>query len=305
MAPMDCEKFDDCLMDALYGELDELSLGALRRHVDACARCRGVWDGFESTRRAAVLPLEQPPSGLRERILAAERAEQRQAPWHRKLLRGVAWAGSHAMRPQLAMAALFMLVVGSSLLLLRGRHGDLGTPIEVTELGQPSRGDAAEESPVAAATGAPMAEVETGAARAKSARGAREAGSSEKSEPGGLADAAAEQPSERDVPSSPAAALAPTPSPAPEPAKAGPKAPPAEQEVERKRLLAEALALKASQGCASALGKLRALASEHAGTDEARTAAREAASCAPSAGAGARPEGEPGPTATASAPPPR
>lgn len=296
---MDCEKFDDCLMDALYGELDELTLGALRRHVDACARCRGVWDGFESTRRAAVLPLEQPPSGLRERILAAERAEQRQAPWHRKLVRGVAWAGSHAMRPQLAMAALFMLVVGSSLLLLRGRHGDLGAPIEVTELGQPTRGEAAAPSPAAAAaTGAAMAEAETGAARAKSARGAREGDVSEKSGPGATLDDGAGEPRDQGTPSSPAATLAPAP------AKAGPDEPRTDTAVERRRLLAEALAIKASQGCASALGKLQALASEHAGTDEAQTAAREAASCAPSVGAGARPSGEPNPKATASAPPP-
>lgn len=295
---MDCEEFDECLMDALYGELDELSMAALRRHVDACARCRGVWDGFESTRRAAVLPLEQPPSGLRDRILAAERAEQQRAPWHRKLLRGVAWAGSHAMRPQLAMAALFMLVVGSSLLLLRGRHGDLGPPIEVTELGQPSRGAADEASPAAAAaTGAPMAELESGAARAKSARGSREGGADDKSTARGLVDSAAEQPAEQVAPSSPA-------TPAPKLDATGAQNPRGEAAEERKRLLAEALALKASAGCAGAIGKLQALASAHPGTDEARTATREAASCAPTAGAAAKPAGEPSPQATASAPPP-
>lgn len=152
---MDCEKFDLCVMDALYGELDELTHEALKRHVEGCARCGAAWGGFKATRNllasagassprdtvsgGATLPLDEPSPDLERRILAAERTAHRGAPWHRKIMRGAAWAGSHAMRPQLAMAALFMFVIGSSLLLLRARPGTMAPPVLVSEQGRPER----------------------------------------------------------------------------------------------------------------------------------------------------------------------
>lgn len=152
---MDCEKFDLCVMDALYGELDELTHEALKRHVEGCARCGAAWAGFKATRNllasagassprdtvsgGAALPLDEPPPDLERRILAAERTAHRGAPWYRKIMRGAAWAGSHAMRPQLAMAALFMFVIGSSLLLLRARPGTMAPPVLVSEQGRPER----------------------------------------------------------------------------------------------------------------------------------------------------------------------
>lgn len=152
---MDCEKFDMCVMDALYGELDELTHEALKRHVEGCARCGAAWAGFKATRSllasagansprdtvsgGATLPLDDPSPELERRILAAERSAHRGAPWHRKIMRGAAWAGSHAMRPQLAMAALFMFVIGSSLLLLRARPGTMAPPVLVSEQGRPER----------------------------------------------------------------------------------------------------------------------------------------------------------------------
>ena len=39
---MDCEKFDQHVIDALYDELDELTHAALKRHVEGCSRCAGV-----------------------------------------------------------------------------------------------------------------------------------------------------------------------------------------------------------------------------------------------------------------------
>jgi hypothetical protein len=152
---MDCEKFDLCAMDALYGELDELTHEALKRHVEGCARCGAAWSGFKATRNllasasassprdtvsgGSTLPLDDPSPELERRILAAERTAHRGAPWHRKIMRGAAWAGSHAMRPQLAMAALFMFVIGSSLLLLRARPGTMAPPVLVSEQGRPER----------------------------------------------------------------------------------------------------------------------------------------------------------------------
>ncbi|MDI1482205.1 tetratricopeptide repeat protein [Polyangium sp. y55x31] len=136
---MDCQKFDQVVMDALYEELDELTYAALRRHVESCARCGEAWNGLRATREVAMLPLEEPSPGLEDRILAAVTDAQRTTPWHRKALRALAWAGSHAMRPQLAMAALFFLVIGSSLLLLRAKPGTVGiTPVRVTERGVPA-----------------------------------------------------------------------------------------------------------------------------------------------------------------------
>jgi len=137
---MDCEKFDLCVMDALYGELDELTLEALKRHVEGCGRCGASWAGLKATRAGATLALEEPASDLERRVLAAERTAHRGAPWHRKIVRGAAWAGSHAMRPQLAMAALFMFVIGSSLLLLRARPGTMAPPVLVSEQGRPDEG---------------------------------------------------------------------------------------------------------------------------------------------------------------------
>ena len=50
------------------------------------------------------------------------------------------------MRPQLAMAALFMFVIGSSMMLLRARPGTLSPPVTVRDEGRPG----AEEAPAAA-----------------------------------------------------------------------------------------------------------------------------------------------------------
>jgi len=150
---MDCEKFDQVVMDALYGELDELSSAALRRHVDTCVRCSEAWNGLRSTREGASLPFEEPSDDLEARILTAALAAQKKTPWHRQILRGLAWAGSHAMRPQFAMAALFFLVIGSSLLLLRAKPGTVGTtPVSVTERGVPTPDEP--ERPAAAAPAA-------------------------------------------------------------------------------------------------------------------------------------------------------
>lgn len=154
---MDCEKFDQHLMDALYDELDELTHAAFKRHMDGCSRCSSTFAGLRATRDVGVLPLEEPSAGLEDRIFAAALAAQQKTPWHRKALRVLAWAGSHAMRPQLAMAALFVLVIGSSLLLLRPKSMLMPSPVRVTERGVPApdmgeaQPDPAMPTPVAAA----------------------------------------------------------------------------------------------------------------------------------------------------------
>src|SRR5262245_28850510 len=135
---MDCAKFDLHVIDALYDELDELTYAALKRHMEGCSRCAGIFAGLRATREVGILPIVEPADDLEDRIIGAVHTAQRKAPWPRKVLRGLAWAGSHAMRPQLAMAALFCLVIGSSLLLLRAKPGTVVAPVRVTENGAPT-----------------------------------------------------------------------------------------------------------------------------------------------------------------------
>jgi hypothetical protein len=136
---MDCEKFDQILIDALYDELDELTLAAAKRHTDGCQRCEKAWSGLRATRKIGVLPLVEAPAGLEERILAAAREAQRNVAWPRRVGRAVSRAGAYAMRPQTAMAASFLLITGWALLLLRHKPDRSGAPsqVSVTERGVP------------------------------------------------------------------------------------------------------------------------------------------------------------------------
>ncbi len=53
---MDCEKFEQAMMDELYGELDELTSAAAKRHVAVCAKCASLLEGLRATKRVASLP---------------------------------------------------------------------------------------------------------------------------------------------------------------------------------------------------------------------------------------------------------
>jgi len=146
---MDCEKFESTLMDELYDELDELTSAASKRHVASCARCASLLHGLSATRRIAVLERVEPPAGLEARILAATKEAQKVVPLRGRISRVVSWAGSWAMRPQTAMAAVFLLMIGStSILLLRARsslQGMGGSAMVVTEQGAPAASAAADE----------------------------------------------------------------------------------------------------------------------------------------------------------------
>jgi hypothetical protein len=143
---MDCEKFESAMMDELYGELDELTSAAAKRHVAGCARCSALIGGLRATRRLATVPMVDPPADLEERILAAAREARKVVPIRGRLARVVSMAGSWAMRPQTAMAALFLVMIGTSVLLLRGRSArtPASADVTVTERGAPA--------PVASAT---------------------------------------------------------------------------------------------------------------------------------------------------------
>lgn len=253
---MDCEKFDEHVIDALYGELDELTAAALRRHVESCSRCAAIFANLKSAREGSTLPLEEPPDELEERILAAERAVVRSAPWHKKMMRAAAWAGSHAMRPQLAMAALFMFVIGSSLLLLRAKPGTFG-PTSVSERGTPA---ASEERDTTVA-----------APKDQTVRGAAPGG-----DKGGRSEAARE-------------AAAPPPAAAPaedgmkadaaEPSPAATAAPQATGDIPSQGSgLADAIDTLNKEGCDAALPKLRQIADGAEGKD-ADDARKQIAAC--------------------------
>jgi TolA-binding protein len=158
---MDCEKFESAMMDELYGELDEVTSAAVKRHVAGCARCSALLGGMRATRRLATVPMVELPEGLEERILAAAREAQKVVPIRGRAARALSLAGSWAMRPQTAMAALFLVMFGTSVLLLRGRSARAPAPSEVTvtEHGAPAPAAAPAATAAAAdqAYAAPMA----------------------------------------------------------------------------------------------------------------------------------------------------
>jgi len=142
---VDCEKFDRIVLDLLYEELDELTSAAARRHMEHCTRCRSIGSGLRATREVGVLPLLEPPPGLELRILEAEQQATQLLPIGKRLERGLSLLAGYAMRPQLAMAALLMLMIGSSLFFLRAQPGDR-EHVLVTERGVPE----SDSDPVAA-----------------------------------------------------------------------------------------------------------------------------------------------------------
>lgn len=173
---MDQEKFEQNLMGYLFDELDEVTRAAMKRKLEADAQCREIEAGLRATIEVGKLPLEDPSDDLEERILAAVEIAQRGEPWHTKLVRALAWAGSHAMKPQLAMAALVVLVLGSSLLLLRVRPGAVAVAPSKDESAVPAVAplthDEASEPEATAAT--PPAELAQAAPMASGAADAAE-----------------------------------------------------------------------------------------------------------------------------------
>jgi TolA-binding protein len=136
---MDCEKFESALIDELYGELDELTSAAAKRHIAGCARCSARIGGLRATRRVAAVPLVEPSNDLEDRILRATGRASTASP-RRRWAHVLSMAGSWAMRPQTAMAAVFLVMIGTSVLLLRGRsaRAPASADVTVTEQGTPA-----------------------------------------------------------------------------------------------------------------------------------------------------------------------
>lgn len=133
---MDCERFDKITMELLYGELDELSETAALRHLHHCTRCREIWGRLKTTREFTNIPMEEPPADLFDSIVMAERSAQKHLTTGERFSRAISILAGYAMRPQVAMGAILLLMIGSSLMFLRSDPANRGK-ISVTELGTP------------------------------------------------------------------------------------------------------------------------------------------------------------------------
>ena len=307
MTDIDCDRFEELVIDVLYDE-DGPDVAAARAHAATCDRCGPVLASLREAREIVALPPMAVPPGLDERILSV--AQQPEGPpprfsWARVLDRFISLAGAYAMRPQVAMGALLLLMVGSSLLLLRARPAGPGA-VRITEDGVP-HGEA--DRPRVAAAQAPV--------------GDRRAAP----EPHGKADergARADAPSPREAPAAPPPAAiaaapadpareAPAASGAGAPAEPAPTAsaaaaPPedaayasAMDDYKARRFsdaakgfeivangggtnapsaaLYAARSTRFSAGCGAALPKLDAVSSRYAGTSVAAEATWDAATC--------------------------
>ena len=150
---MDCDQFESAMMDVLYGEIDAAKRAAARDHTAICATCAARLRGLRASRRVASVPLALSSDGLEQVIVAPmghahelgspfrpRSGEGKDVPSLRqRTARIVSLAGSWAMRPQTAMSAVFLVMIGTSVLLLRGKaHAPTEASVTVTQQGTPA-----------------------------------------------------------------------------------------------------------------------------------------------------------------------
>jgi len=156
---VDCERLDALAIDLVYDELearDPRLAEEAAQHLLGCTRCSALIDRLrEGQRAAAELPLEDPSSFLEARILAAASSSKTVVPWPRRVVRALSTAGAYAMRPQVAMAAVLVLMVGSSVLLLRSGGPSNARRTKVTDEGTPVATVEQQPNTVAEGQGAP------------------------------------------------------------------------------------------------------------------------------------------------------
>jgi TolA-binding protein len=133
---MNSDKFDRVVLDLLYGELDELTTAAAKRHMEQSARAREIYAHFKATRQLSVLPKHSPPADFEAALMARERGALAELPMYHRVGRIISMLAGYAMRPQLIMGALLLLMIGSSLMFLRARPGQ-HSAVQVTERGAP------------------------------------------------------------------------------------------------------------------------------------------------------------------------
>lgn len=158
---MDCTAAKSYLLDELYGELDVDTSVELATHLAGCEACSAELHALQGFRAELQIPAVEIPTDLTERIMARVDAavaknaatpalalvsSNRNAPqpWMRTLAPVISKAGAWAMRPQTAMAAVFVLMVGSSAWLLGRGHAVMNDePAAQLEQGAPLAAPAA------------------------------------------------------------------------------------------------------------------------------------------------------------------
>jgi len=140
---MDCQTFDARLIDALYEESDGGDATDLHAHARGCDACAGRLERLAKTRELVSAALDAPfPAGLEDRIVAAAdaargtavaAAQAPAAPEHRGEGFGdVKSPGGRLIaflaRPQLALAAAFLLVLGAGAFVTLGTSAKRAAP---------------------------------------------------------------------------------------------------------------------------------------------------------------------------------
>jgi hypothetical protein len=294
---MDCDKVESAIIDELYGELDEVTSAALKRHIAGCNACSLLLGGLRATRRVAALPIVAAPPDLEQRVLRAVGADLATTPASDHLARIVSAAGSWAMRPQTAMAAVFLVMLGASVLLLRGRSSRAPASAEmiVTEKGTPAPApvpSATKEPadlPTLTATSAvakaggpkvanqpatwPSPDVASGAARDRFTAKGASPGKLEETQLAGRPDSAGS------LASAPAAAPAVPAGRAARPTRAAEDQEATEGPSSSTAGLASARALRDSQGCRAAVARFDDVAQHASGSSAGWEALLESARC--------------------------
>ncbi len=133
---MDCEQFDRVALDLLYDEAEDYARGGAVQHLGHCSRCNGVYVRLKAAQTLSQFPLAVPPTELRDQILMREHTARAGQGIGARMGRWISIAAGYAMRPQVSMGALFLLMIGASLLFLRAHPGDRDS-VYVTEKGVP------------------------------------------------------------------------------------------------------------------------------------------------------------------------
>ncbi|HEY8079530.1 MAG TPA: hypothetical protein VIF62_35610 [Labilithrix sp.] len=131
---MDCDAFRASEIDALYGELDEAASAAMEEHAAGCAECAARMQKLRGA-RSAFAPLVVPsPPGLEAKIMGAvakAEAAKRAPAQGGAVIRFLA-------RPQLALAAAFVLVAGAALVYGGSRTMDSSRSASVAGNAEPA-----------------------------------------------------------------------------------------------------------------------------------------------------------------------
>jgi TolA-binding protein len=104
--------------------------------MEQSARAREMYAHFRATRQLGALRAHTPPAGFESSLLEREALLMAELPVRQRVGRLVSKLAGYAMRPQLIMGALLLLMLGSSLMFVRTRPG-LHSPVQVTERGSP------------------------------------------------------------------------------------------------------------------------------------------------------------------------